>query len=69
MEIVTKACNVCERQKQETNHWLFAIAFGDRLLFSIEQPVISIGNPVIGDVCGAACAHTLLSQWLTRKGI
>ena len=62
-------CDVCGRQKQETNHWFLCFtmkgalgitfgAYNDRDLVPARRGLN------IQDICGEACAHTRLSQFL-----
>lgn len=67
-DVISKACNVCGRMKQETNHWLVAIVRPDfeGILF---LPADAAQDPRVEgyeyeDLCGQACAHTRFSQWL-----
>lgn len=64
-------CDVCTTQKQETNHWLVALVGNDDLLF---MPASNQSRGYFDglrreDICGADCAHTRLSQWLTQQGL
>lgn len=68
MDVNTVACNVCERQKQEVNHWLVAIVKPDfeGIIF---LPADAAQSPRVEgyqyeDICGQACAHKRLSRWL-----
>ena len=61
-------CDVCKRQKQETNHWLVAIVrpLYEGILF---EPAESVDEPrrdnvIYQDICGQQCAHKRLSAWL-----
>lgn len=68
MDITVKLCNVCGRQKQETNHWFVVasdprvpgggIAFGTCLAFS-DDPAVKLE-----DICGQECLHKRLNQWI-----
>ncbi len=68
MDIATVQCNVCGRQKQETNHWLVAIVVPtfEGIVFEPAETFTSRQNPALQfeDICGHACAHKRLSQWL-----
>jgi hypothetical protein len=63
-------CDVCGREKQETNHWFLCftrpgargITFGrsdDRDLVPQKKSLIT------EDICGESCAHKRLSQFLS----
>ena len=61
-------CDVCTRQKQETNHWLVAIVrpFYEGIIF---EPADAVEDPhrddvIYEDICGQECAHKRLSVWL-----
>jgi hypothetical protein len=61
-------CDICKRQKQETNHWLVAITTPgfEGILF---VPADAACKPLPGgyvskDLCGQECAHKELSAWL-----
>ena len=61
-------CDVCGRQKQETNHWFVAIhdshdeAMG--ICFGPHDDEEYSPSSVVEHICGQACAHTRLSQFL-----
>jgi hypothetical protein len=72
MEILQIACNVCGRTKGETNHWFIAI-YDPRHPGAREFDGIAFGsfdahvqNPLLKTehICGEACMHKRLSQWL-----
>jgi hypothetical protein len=71
MDIATKACDVCGRQKQAVNHWLVLIVNARCITFyPASMPFESVfESDVIEDICGADCAHKRFSQWLTQQGI
>ena len=68
MDVSTVGCNQCKRQKQEVNHWLIAITMPgmEGILFlpaeAVELPKLE--GFVYEDICGQACAHKRLSQYL-----
>ncbi len=68
MDISTVACDVCGVQKAETNHWLVALTCPGLLGIAfvpadtVQYPRSDKGK--YEDICGHACAHTRLSQWL-----
>ena len=59
-------CDVCGRQKQETNHWWMAIPIGesgiDKLLI---QPNDADANGF--DLCGSECVQRKVSEFLEGK--
>jgi hypothetical protein len=61
-------CDVCERSKGETNHWLVAITHSDYagVVFVPAVDVTEPRNPEgqYEDICGHACAVKRFSQWL-----
>lgn len=65
-------CDLCGAEKRETNHWLVAVETApasDYLTPAIGfAPIAFIpenrDDAEIKHICGQACAHTLLSQWL-----
>jgi hypothetical protein len=63
-------CEICGRQKQETNHWLVAITgagFANAIVF---VPAESAGEREsrykYDDLCGEGCALKRLSRWLSE---
>jgi hypothetical protein len=68
MDVSTVACNVCGRQKQETNHWLVAIVRDgfEGILFQPAEACSDPRNPDFKyeDICGQECSHKRLSRWL-----
>ena len=72
MDVITVACNVCGRQKQETNHWIVAAIepgaeLGTIVFLSAGQAAhVQARNSDwrYEDLCGEACAHIRLSRWL-----
>lgn len=68
MDFVTKRCDVCTREKLETNHWLVAIR-RDGFEGLIFQPAETVEEPrkssfIYEDICGQECAHKRLSRYL-----
>ena len=68
MDVTTTKCDICERQKQEVNHWLVAIV-SPRLEGIMFVPAEAVEEPrrsgfTYEDLCGQACAHKRLSRWL-----
>ena len=68
MQVLTVQCNICERMKQETNHWLKSVEKPnfEGILF---LPADAAQDPPVAgyrysDICGQACAHVKFSQWL-----
>jgi hypothetical protein len=68
MNVTTVACDVCGRQKQETNHWLLVISRPDveGLIF---QPAGTEEEPrrertTYEDVCSDGCAQKRLQRYL-----
>lgn len=68
MEFPAIKCDLCGRQKGETNHWLTAL-----ISDVAEMPAIVFGPidiPAAGDgstlqhICSHACAMKRFSQWL-----
>ena len=71
-------CDVCGTAKGETNHWLAAvvvppqpdepnerlIAFAPLDTVKPEDVDAEDRDAAIEHICGQACAHTRLSQWL-----
>lgn len=61
-------CDVCKRQKQETNHWLVAIvrAGYEGILFQPAESCVERDriDAIYEDICGQECAHKRLSAWL-----
>jgi hypothetical protein len=68
MEVNSVKCNVCGRQKQETNHWLVAITKPgfEGILFLPAEAVETPRNPdfTYEDLCGQACSLKRHSRWL-----
>jgi hypothetical protein len=68
MEFAGIKCDVCKREKQETNHWLVAITHPalQGLIFQqadlVETPRSTEAR--YEDICGQACAHKRFSAWL-----
>jgi hypothetical protein len=62
-------CDVCGRAKQEANHWLVAFTqpqVSGVTFCSAEYRDIAPKKLLkIEDICGEACAHTRLSQFLS----
>ena len=77
MEVLTKACDVCGRQKQVANHWFIAVidpaqkATGNvGIAFGPASAVID--NPqlfVVEDICGQQCAHKRLDRWFESQTV
>ncbi|HEY1767792.1 MAG TPA: hypothetical protein VGG26_09055 [Terracidiphilus sp.] len=69
-EVNTKSCDICGRQKQETNHWLVAITRPgmEGILFLPADAVVSKEERAPDyksrDLCGQACSTALFQQWL-----
>lgn len=67
-DVATVACNICERQKQEVNHWFVAIVRPEfeGILFQPAEATGEPRNPLLTyeDICGQECAHKRLSRWL-----
>ncbi len=68
MDVNSKACDICGRQKQEVNHWLVAVVRPEHegIMF---VPAEAAQDPRAEgyryeDLCGQMCAQTRLSQWL-----
>jgi len=68
MDVNTVKCDVCGRQKQETNHWLVAVAMPgiDGVMFVQAENALTPREPSYKyeDICGQECAHKRLSQYL-----
>lgn len=68
MEVISKACDTCGRQKQETNHWIVSLVKPgyEGIMFvpadAVEEPRIEGWE--YEDHCGEGCATKRLSQWL-----
>lgn len=64
-------CDVCGVEKGETNHWLVAITYPawTGILFAPAEDALQPGDrPAESryeDICGEACAHKRLSQFLS----
>jgi hypothetical protein len=60
-------CNLCKREKEQTNHW-FVVIERPGMEGLLILPIESAGEPIKGytykDLCGEACAHKYLSAWL-----
>lgn len=72
------SCDVCGRDKKETNNWLIAIIPADDadgrigIAFGPSEAVIDNedGFLTIKNICGQECLHKCLSHWLeSRKHI
>jgi hypothetical protein len=62
-------CDVCMRQKQETNHWLVAVVrLGTEgiLFLPAEDVETRETNCEYDDLCGEGCALKRLSRWLSE---
>jgi hypothetical protein len=71
MDVQTKKCDVCLRQKQETNHW-FVVALDKTTGVLMFAPAGSgAGKPdgdlQFEDICGEECLHKRLSRWLENQ--
>lgn len=68
MEFPAVVCNLCGRQKAETNHWLVAITRPDfeGILFLPAEAVESPRLPgyKYEDICGQQCSLKRHSRWL-----
>lgn len=68
MVVESKVCNVCGRQKQETNHWLVAITrpgMEGIMIVPADSASGDLGEAYQReDLCGQACTTKRLSQWL-----
>jgi hypothetical protein len=61
-------CDICGRQKQETNHWLVAITrpeYEGILFVPVEASGLRVEGYTHEDICGEDCMHKRLSRWLT----
>ena len=72
MEVLNKACDVCGLQKQQTNHWYFAITdrVGRNIEFGFFTPASVVHNPeryIVEDICGQQCAHKRLDRWFESQ--
>ena len=63
-------CDVCGRQKQETNHWLVAITdpgFASGIVFVAADSLAERESRyAYDDLCGEGCALKRLSRWLSE---
>lgn len=75
MEILTIHCDVCGRPKGDANHW-FVVVSDPRHAGAREFEGVAFGSfssPVDDPlfkrehICGEACAHKRLSQWLETQ--
>lgn len=72
MEVTNIVCDVCGRQKGSTNHWLVVVSdprdpnarLYDGLAFGTIESHVTDALFKVEHICGQACAHTRLSQWL-----
>ena len=75
MEVLNKACHVCGRQKQQTNHWYVAIV--DPAQKATGNSGIGFGPSdaqiddrhlyIVEDICGQECAHKRLDRWFESQ--
>lgn len=68
-DVITKRCDVCGRDKQETNHWLVAFTHPQigGIMFVPAEVAVQTGvdqSFLREDICGQACSSKRLSQWL-----
>ena len=58
-------CNICGSQKRQTNHWFEAYQETGELRISGLNS-LRLLSPETKHLCGEACAHKLISQFLMR---
>jgi hypothetical protein len=68
MNVSTVACNVCGRQKAETNHWFVAISHPE-MQGVIYQPADAVELPprpgfIYDHLCGQSCSLKHHERWL-----
>jgi len=68
MHEIKIVCDVCNAQKQETNHWFKVIEkpLMNRIEFYAPDAEAS-ENFEHEDICGQECLHKRLSQWLESE--
>ena len=59
-------CNICGSQKRQTNHWFVAYQETGELRISGWNSLRQL-SPETKHLCGEACAHKLISQFLMRS--
>ena len=59
-------CNICGSQKRQTNHWFEAYQETGELRISGLNS-LRLLSPETKHLCGEACAHKLISQFLMRS--
>ena len=59
-------CNVCGSQKRQTNHWFVAYEESGELRIGGWNS-LHLLSPDTQHLCGEACAHKLISQFLMRS--
>lgn len=59
-------CNICGSQKRQTNHWFVAYQETGELRISGWNS-LRLLSPETKHLCGEACAHKLISQFLMRS--
>lgn len=59
-------CNICGSQKRQTNHWFVAYQETGELRISGWNS-LRLLSPGTKHLCGEACAHKLISQFLMRS--
>ena len=65
MDFTATTCDVCGTQKKETNHWFFAVSSAKAFQVRTADSAFSIRKPAVKrNICGEACSHKALSQWL-----
>jgi hypothetical protein len=60
-------CDICKRDKQETNHWLVAITcpgYEGILFVPVEATEFRLEGYTYQDICGQGCMSKRLSRWL-----
>lgn len=64
MQQVTYTCDVCQKQKQETNHWFLLLADSKWVSFCHwDSEQANIGHII--HLCGQECATKKLSEFLS----
>ena len=61
-------CDVCGAVKRDTNHWF--LCGGDGSIFKVLAAADAKARTtrMLQDICGEACAHKALSQWMDKEG-
>jgi len=68
MQVLITTCDVCQRQKGETNHWFTAVSDprvpGPGIAFGTSASFVEDEGIKVEHICGQECLHKRINQWI-----